>query len=246
MITETRVPCQQCPLRKNPSFAPFSKELLAFTLSQKRGELRAGSGASVLQEGAGSPHLYTLLEGWGYRYKSLADGRRQILSYIFPGDFIGLQSTLAETMEHSVRTLGPAVFCIFDRKSFRAIYRSAGDVAHQIIWLAAREEQVLEEHLLSIGRRTAYERTAYLLAFLLDRGKATGLISGDRLPASLTQQHLADTLGLSVVHTNKTLRKLRERRLVAWTTEGCRISDAAVLRREAKWKGLPGAPRPLI
>lgn len=105
---------------------------------------------------------------------------------------------------------------------------------------------MLDEHLLSLGRRTAVERAAYLLAFLHSRGEALGRMSDKPLHIPVTQQHVADTLGLSIVHTNKTLRKLAEKGLIQWLDRSCEIVDAEGLRDLADWEKPKERMRPLI
>jgi len=99
---------------------------------------------------------------------------------------------------------------------------------------------------LSVGRRTALERAAYLFAFLFQRARSVGMVKNDKLMMPLTQQHVADTLGLSIVHTNKTLKKLASRSALRWLDRGCEILDENVLLDVSKWQGLSGTPRPYI
>jgi CRP-like cAMP-binding protein len=229
-----------------PCFRPFSTEELEFVAAFKRGELVIEAGATIVAEGAHSAQLFTLLSGWAYRFKVLGDGRRQILNYCLPGDLVGLQGTVIGVMEHSVEALSPVVLCVFQRDRMNELFRRQPGLAFDVTWLAAREERMLDENLLSVGRRTALERAAYLIAFLHQRAMAVGL-GGDRsLLIPITQQHVADTLGLSVVHTNKTLRKLALRGLIRWHDRACEVLDAAGLMQEAGWEGLPEQRRPLI
>ena len=88
-------------------------------------------------------------------------------------------------------------------------------LAFDVTWLAAKEERILDEHLLSIGQRTAEERAAYLLLFIFARAKVRGLTKGTSLNLPLTQQHIADTLGLSLVHTNRVLNRLTRRGIIS-------------------------------
>ena len=169
-----RYPCEKCPLRLLETFRPFEPEELAFISRFKRGELSVERGATVLGEGTRSVHLYTVLLGLGFRYKLLPDGRRQILNYLLPGDLIGLQSSLMGEMQHSVEALSPMLLCVFQRSQLPELYRNYPGLAFDITWIAAREEQMLDENLLSIGRRTALERTAYLIAFVAARALAAG------------------------------------------------------------------------
>ena len=241
-----RVPCEKCPLRKRPVFRPFEPEELAFISRFKTGELSVDRGATVLVEGANSAHLYTVLSGWGFRYKLLPDGRRQILNYAMPGDLIGLQGSLMEEMSHSVEALSPMLLCVFERDQLYELYRNHPGLAYDITWLASREEQMLDENLLSVGRRTALERAAYLIAFIAGRASAVGLDSSHPLEIPITQQHVADTLGLSLVHTNKTLRKLVQRRLISWQERGCVVRDIDGLLDVAGWEGMSETVRPLL
>lgn len=242
---DLKTSCKQCPLRALPHFRNFEAEELDFISHFKRGELAVDAGASILVEGSHSAHLYTVLSGWGFRYKTLEDGRRQILNYVMPGDLVGLQGTIMGEMQHSVEALSPVTLCVFERDKLMTLYNLHASLAFDLTWIAAREESILDEHLLSVGRRTALERAAYLLAYLQQRAKVLQLFpTPDFLP--ITQQHIADTLGLSIVHTNKTLKKLAQRGLLRWQERGCEILKGDGLAELAGWEGLGEAKRPFI
>lgn len=243
--TGRRVPCEQCPLRGLPAFRDFTEQELKFVSNFKRGELVAEGGSTILSEGSHSPHLYTVLSGWAFRFKTLPDGRRQILNYLLPGDLIGLQGSILGEMEHSVEALTTMVLCVFQRDKLDGLFEGYPGLGFDVTWLAAREERMLDEHLLSLGRRTAVERAAYLLAFLYSRAETLGRVK-DRLQIPITQQHVADTLGLSIVHTNKTLRKLADKGLIRWLDRSCEIVDPEGLQELADWDGLKERKRPLI
>lgn len=229
-----------------PQFRAFTPEELKFIASFKVGELNAETGTVVLQEGAHNAHLYTLLSGWAFRYKTLEDGRRQILNYMLPGDLLGLQGSVIGDMEHSVEALSPVVLCVFRRDKLDELFRNHPGLGFDIAWLASREERMLDEHLLSIGRRSALERAAYLLAFLHKRAEAVQASKSEPVVLPISQLHVADTLGLSIVHTNKTLRKLADRGLIRWLDRTCRVLDVAGLMELAGWEGPSERRRPLI
>ena len=239
-------PCENCPLRPLPAFRAFEKQELAFVSTFKKGELAVDKGATVLVEGSHSAHLYTVLSGWAFRYKLLSDGRRQIMNYSMPGDLIGLQGSLMGEMQHSVEALSPMLLCVFERETLHELYRNHPGLAYDITWIASREERMLDENLLSIGRRTALERAAYLIAFISSRAAVVGLNGKTPVRIPVTQQHIADTLGLSLVHTNKTIRKLMDRKLIFWRDGGCQVVDNEKLKELARWEGLGEGRRPLI
>jgi CRP/FNR family transcriptional regulator len=239
-------PCELCPLRKRPSLREFTVEELAFVKQFKVDELKVDPGASFLREGTQSEHLYTVLSGWAFRYKMLDDGRRQILNYALPADMVGLQGTLMREMEHSVEALSPLVLCVFPRSKLWDLYANFPSLAFDVTWLAAREEQLIDEHLVSLGRRNAIERTAYLLLHLYMRADEAGLVKNNIIQFPFTQQHLADTLGMSLVHTNKTLKRLLTSNAIRWKDRVFEMVDRAALAEIAGDQATQRTPRPFI
>jgi CRP/FNR family transcriptional regulator, anaerobic regulatory protein len=240
------VPCEACPLRPLPALREFTPEELAFLRVFKTGEIKLRLGSTVLQEGEMNTHLYTVLSGWAFRYKTLPDGRRQILNFALPADFLGLQGSVMKEMQHSVEALTDMVLCVFPRDKLWELYSHHPSLAFDVTWLAAREEQMLDDHLLSVGRRSALERTAYILAHLFDRAREVGLAGEDRAQFPITQQHLADALGMSLVHMNKTLRRLTNEGLIRWSGRTFEILDRERLFACAGLERMEPLPRPFI
>ena len=220
--------CLECPLRALPLFIAHSADELELVQLLKRREIAMRPGETLIHEGQTDAPLYTLLDGWAFRYKTLSDGRRQILSFLLAGDFIGVQQKMGDAAAHGVDTLTEAVFCVFQRDSLWELHRRSPSMGFNITWLTAHEESLVDDTLLSVGRRSAEERIATLLIQLFKRAAALQADAGaGGVPFPLTQQHVADGLGLSLVHTNKTLRKLERRGLH-------RISDGRLFLRDVK------------
>ena len=228
-----KVPCEKCPLRGKAVLHDFTPEELAFIAEFKSGELQVEAGTTLFMQGANSAHLYTILSGWAFRYKTLPDGRRQILNYALPSDLIGLQGSIANEMQHSVEALTDMLLCVFPREKLWTLYSSYPALAFDVTWLAAREEQILDENLLNVGRRSSIERIAYLVLHLFTRAEEVGLAKADSVQFPFTQQHLADTLGMSLVHTNKTLKKLTATKTMRWKDKKLEFLDREGLARIA-------------
>jgi len=224
----------------------FTPVELDFVRTFKSGELNIEAGANILLQGTNSAYLYTVLVGWAFRHKSLPDGRRQILNFAMPSDFLGLQGTVADEMEHSVEALTDMTLCIFPRDKLWDLFTKFPALAFDVTWLAAREEQMLEESLVSIGRRTAIERMAYLFLNLFVRAQEVSLTKGNTIQFPFTQQHVADTLGMSLVHANKTLKKLSATRTMRWKGRTFEILDREGLARIANFEFPDGRKRPFI
>jgi CRP/FNR family transcriptional regulator len=241
--------CEHCPLRKLPLFQPVNATELALIGELKRAELWREADALLIKEGENDGPLYTLLAGWAFRFKTLGDGRRQILGFLLPGDFIGLQQKMGDASSHGVRTLTPVRVCSFRRDALWTLHRELPSLGYDLTWLAANGEAQVDEHLLSVGRRNALERVAALLLTLKARHAAhepAAWQDGMQLP--LNQQHLADAMGLSLVHINRTLRELAQRGLLHWPRQGrLHLPDPSRLAALARLRWpMPLSPRPLI
>ncbi|HUQ13148.1 MAG TPA: Crp/Fnr family transcriptional regulator [Novosphingobium sp.] len=241
------VPCALCPLPACPGLRPLGAAEVAYMQQFKQGELRIDRGAQALVQGQRSAHVFTVLAGVLIRYKLLEDGRRQIVNFMFPGDLVGLQAALGEPMSHSVEALTPATLCVFSRERFPELIHHQSQLAYDVIWLAAKEEEALEEHLVALGQRTARERIAYLAVFLMSRAIETGISEpGASLALSVTQTQIADMLGLSLVHTNRTLQALRQANLIGWTLGEITIADLDAARDFARYDAPAVGARPYL
>ncbi|RVT87351.1 Crp/Fnr family transcriptional regulator [Rhodobacteraceae bacterium CCMM004] len=238
--------CASCPLRKMPLFTPFSEEEVAFMQKFKTGELTVDGGSPLLAEGSTSPQLYTVLDGMGLRYKTLPDGRRQVINFVLPGDFLGMQSGILGEMQHSVESTTHMRLCVFNRSEIFHLFRSQPQRAFDLTWLVATEEHFLGEALATVGQRSAMERIAWAFVKLYARMTALGGLDGNTIRFPYKQQDLADALGLSLVHTNKTLAKLRERQLVTWSNGELRVMELEELAAIAQLELEPAPIRPLM
>jgi CRP-like cAMP-binding protein len=242
------VACTACPLRALPLFTPQSDTEIGLIESLKREQIVLPADRAVIHEGQSDAALYTLFSGWAFRFKTLSDGRRQILNFLLPGDFIGVQQKMGDATAHGVQALTDVALCVFRRDALWELHRHAPTLGFSVTWLTAHEESLVDDNLLSVGRRSAEERIATLLIVLYKRVAALLPPVGTKgVPFPLTQQHIADSLGLSLVHTNKTLRKLEARGLHRIEDGYLRLLDVKALAQLADLygDGKP-APRPLI
>jgi CRP-like cAMP-binding protein len=243
---DPKIPCQSCPLRPLPDFKQVSSVQLEWIHAQKIGQVRREAGSAIIAEGATDERLYTLLEGWAFRFKSLPDGRRQILNILVPGDPVGVQAELMSASPHGVEALTDTVLCAFRRDTVWALYRDHPELAYDFTWLAAHGERLTDDVLLSVGRRSATERMAMLLVHLYRRAASAGLATAEGLRFPLTQAHLADALGLSAVHVNRVLQRLRKGGLISLGDGRLAIGDLRALRRVAAYWEQPAPHRPLL
>jgi len=239
--------CSRCPLRKREVFSGLGARELAFVASMKSGEMRVEPRTRVLDEGVNSPHVFTVLSGWGLREKSLADGRRQILNFVLPGDLVGLQAAMFDAMDHSVEALTEMTLCVFPRGDIQRLFHDRPSLGFTVVWHAARNERLLDATLMSVGRCTARERIARALLTIYGKERGIGLPEADgTLSAPITQQHLADALGLSLVHTNRTIKGMVGDGLLKWRAGRLQLCDEDRMRDIAQMEATAPTALPLI
>lgn len=210
----TTTDCMECPLRCRPMFVPMTPEELAFQRRFKAGERVVPAGGDILFQGQKSSSLYTVLSGMAVRSVMLESGQRQVISFVFPGDLIGLQSGIMGEAQHSVTAVTDAVLCTFPRERVWKLFRNQPARAYDLTWIAAMEEHFLGETVATLGQRDATQRIAWALVRIWRRLVALGMDDGGTVPFPFRQQDLSDALGLSVVHTNRVIVALRGAGLV--------------------------------
>ncbi len=241
-----RVSCFECRLRASGAFKPVSDMELAFINEMKRDHLVCPPGAEIIAAGQDQAELYTLYAGWAIRCKTLPDGRRQILNIHLPGDLIGLQGAMFEAAAYSVEAITEVQLCLLPRRKIWSLFENMPELSFDLTWLGAREESQVDENLTSAGRRSAAERIAALVIMLYKRLDQLGMVINGAMPFPLTQQHIADMLGLSLVHTNKSLAKLRRLGMFSLSGGMLLLSNPKALESMAQYFDEEAPRRPLI
>jgi CRP-like cAMP-binding protein len=221
--------------RKLGRFVSFTEDELRGLHQLEQPRQKVEPHAELTFEGQARQDCYVLLEGWAAGYKILPDGKRQIINFSIPGDFLGLRSFLLRTADHSVVTLTEAWVSRFEQQRILEILEDLPRVGTAILWALSREEAIVVEHLVNIGRRSAIERLAHLLLELGERLRIVGLGYDGGYACPLTQEALADALGLTPIYVNRILRQLRERGLVSLNRRQLAIHDLAGLRELAEF-----------
>ncbi|WP_339951209.1 Crp/Fnr family transcriptional regulator [uncultured Albimonas sp.] len=183
----------------------------------------------LVEEGQPRQSAFILAAGWASSYKLQPDGRRQIVDVQVPGDFLGLRSILFRASDHSVEAVTPIEASEVLISDLLDGFEKAPRLATAILWAASRDEAMVVEHLVNLGRRSTEEGMAHFLLELAARLKLVGLGDETGYDCPLTQYHLADVLGVSAVHVNRILRRLRERGLVTFQDGRVRFDDFAGL-----------------
>ncbi len=202
--------------RKLSAFVALSSKELAVleALHQRRRSFVAGR--DLVHQGQSDQAAYILASGWVCSYKLQPNGTRQIVDFQVAGDFLGLRSVLLRTSDHSFEPIVNIQAIEVLASDLLDAFEQTPRLATAILWAASRDEAMVVEHLVGMGQRDSEARMAHFLLELGAKLALVGLGSKAGYDCPLTQYHLADAMGLSAVHVNRVLRKLRQDGLVTF------------------------------
>jgi CRP-like cAMP-binding protein len=179
----------------------------------------------MVHQGQINQPAYILASGWVCSYKLLSGGGRQVVDFQIPGDFLGLRSVLFRTADHNIEPITRVEASEVLPAELLDTFSRTPRLATAVLWAASRDEAMVVEHLVGIGRRDAKERTAHFLLELGARLKLVQLATPLGYACPLSQYMLADAMGLSAVHVNRVLRELRDDGLVTFQHGKVTIHD---------------------
>lgn len=201
-------------LRKLANFTALTEEEARAVDDCCTNVREVGAREDVIAQGDKTGGVKLLLEGFACRYKTLEDGRRQIVAYFVPGDLCDLRVFILKRMDHSIGAISPSRVATIAPDSVLKLMHNYPTLTRALWWSTLVEEAIAREWIVNVGQRNALERMAHLFCELLYRFRAVGLNQGMSCTLPLTQVELAETLGLSSVHVNRTLQELRRQKLI--------------------------------
>lgn len=196
-------------IRKLLSISPLTDAEKRCLLDLPLSVQQIGPDQDIVREGDRPFACCLLIEGFTCRYKLTEEGKRQIFSFHTPGDIPDLQSLHLNVMDHSLKTLTPCKVAFIPHDIIAELTRRCPHVG-EVLWRDTLiDAAIFREWMIGIGRRSAYTRIAHLLCEVFARLRAVGLTDGNECEFPITQTEIADALGLSTVHVNRSLQELR-------------------------------------
>lgn len=183
----------------------------------------------LIREGDKPVFVFVMLDGWACRYKLLPEGGRQIIAFLMPGDFCDMHVAVLDEMDHSIGTLTPSRVASIPRAKMEELIETRHAITRAFWRTQLVDESVLRAWIVSMGRRSSLQRVAHLLCELYVRAQSIGLEIDGRCELPISQIALADAVGLTPVHVNRVLRKLRLRGAIAKHARMLVITDIGAL-----------------
>lgn len=193
------------------------------------------AGRTIVRSGTTLSASTLLVEGIIGRYKVLADGQRQIMELHIAGDFVDLHGFLLKRLDHNVGAMTAVRVAMVPHDALRGITETHPHLGRMLWFSTLLDAAFHREKILSIGRRTALARIAHIFCELLVRLRIVGLANEAGYDLPLTQADLADTTGLTSVHVNRMLKKLRDENLLTFRGGHVTIGDWERLQRVAEF-----------
>ncbi|ALJ37046.1 Crp/Fnr family transcriptional regulator [Azospirillum brasilense] len=207
------VACQDCTLRRSRLFKQLDEDELSYVAKLRDRQLVRPAGAKLLSSGPAGGFIYTLYSGWAFRSIQLADGSRQIVEILLPGDVFGVHVALLGNWDYEVTTLTRVVLCRIRAPSLDDLCTQVPALNRALIHTLADDKRRADSRLAVLGRTLGPQRIAYLMLELVERLEGAGELKNECCDFPLRRRHLADATGLSGTHVSRSLGELRERGL---------------------------------
>jgi CRP-like cAMP-binding protein len=198
------------------------KQILENTTRQR---MTIEKGDDIITQGQRPVYVHLIESGWACRYKLLDDGKIHTMAYLIPGDLSDGHITILDKMDHSIRALTPLKITRFSADEMINIMENHPRLARAFFWTTLVDEATLREWLVNMGTRSSELRVAHVLCELLLRSRIAGLSHDDSFDFPLTQEELGESMGISQVHTNRVLQKLRREGLISLESRRVIIHD---------------------
>lgn len=220
---------------KLASFAQFSLEDAEALDRLCRNTFTIRGGRDLIRIGDRPEQVFLLLDGWACRYKDLPDGRRQILAYLIPGDLCDPHIFVFDEMDHSIRALGDARVAAIPKQVILDLTERYPALARGFWWSALVDEAISREWLVNVAQRDPYTRMAHLFCEMWLRMCKVGLARDGTFDLPLTQEQLGDTLGITPIHVNRVLQRMRAEGLISLNRRRMTIHDIRALQDAAEF-----------
>ncbi len=220
------------PVTKKLEFGAKLSERDRQTLDDLVLDVRSfGAREDIIREGDRPDHVHAVLEGYACRYKTVPDGGRQIMAWLVPGDLCDVHVSLLGEMDHTIATLSPCRIGFIPREAIDTITEKHARLTRALWWATLVDEAVLREWMVGMGRRSADKQIAHLFCELRVRLGSVDLVRDSAFELPVTQDEMADTVGISPVHVNRVLQQLRQDGLI--TLKGRQLTIVDRERLEA-------------
>lgn len=215
-VTRNKTSCSNCSVRRLALFHNVPAEDLAWTETFRENQFQIAPHQIIAEEGKPCDYLFTVYHGWFAIYKALKNGKRHILRVALPGDILCFQANMFNApMTYSVESLSEGLLCAFPKKTLPEVLTQNHFVANRLSEMNARDMSMCQSNLLAVAQKSAKEKIAHFCIEIYFRIKvAYPDIDKSNIFFPLSQEEIGDATGLTKIHVNRTLKKLKDEKLL--------------------------------
>lgn len=234
-VNTTNLPaCNQCAIRATALFGELELKHLDKARALRSAQVIYNAGEYLYHEGDIPEKAFTVYKGWVILFKDMKNGDRQILRFALPGDFLCYKVGNHKVIDHSAVAVSEATLCAFPIERFRETIAQLPELAFAISSITERTTQRCHTALTTIASHPAETKIAFLLLSLFIREIALHPTGSDCVPFPITQEDIADALGLTSIHVNRVLQSLRKSGLIECKNRCLWVPDKEALAELAK------------
>ena len=232
--------CTTCSIRNMALFQGIPKDQLEWTQHYRENQYTITAGSTLFNHREKTHNVYTVYDGWFALYQITAMGKRQILRFALPGDFVGFQVDSNGATTHSALAITPGTLCAFPRSKLTSMMKEQPEISESLISIVSRDMSLCQQHFFGITQKTAIGSISFLLLELYHRiqKKYQHLEGSERsnsIPFPLTQEDIGDATGVTKIHTNRVISELKSKKLIECSHKKLVILDEAALSEIAQF-----------
>jgi CRP-like cAMP-binding protein len=205
-------------------------DLLAFP------SLTYARGATILAEGSKVENIHLVVSGFAARSKSLADGTRQTMAFLIPGDLCDVEVFVLDAMDHDIVAIAETRCVLIPASKMEELLTESSNLTRAMWWSTMTDSAVLRERIIDHGSRDARQQIAHLFCEMLIRLRIVGETTDHSFPFPLTQEELGEATGMTPVHVNRVLQQLRAEGLIQFKDKAVQVLDSGRLMRLARFE----------
>ncbi len=230
--TEKHTACDQCPIRNLALFEAVDPDLLDWTQEYRSQQYTLDARRLLYREGETIEESYTLFSGWIMLFKMLPDGKRQVLRFALPGDFLGSRGGMP--VNHSALAVTDCILCGFPQDKLNELFAERSEIAASLVRLQQRDMTQCYNHVMCVGQKSAIGSIAGMLIDLYDRCiQCHKVAQPESIWFPLSQEEIADYAGITLVHVSRVIKELRDQGVLENGHRKIRILNTEELRRIA-------------
>ena len=232
--TQPHTDCTTCSIRQMALFQGVPQNQLEWTQHYRENQYTIAAGSTLFHHGDHTQHVYTIYDGWFALHQMTAAGKRQILRFALPGDFIGFQVDCNGETSHTASAITNGILCAFPRYKLTKMMEEQPKISESLITIVSRDMSLCQQHFFGMTQKTAIESISFLLLELYHRmqaklGHQTGGKQTNTIPFPLTQEDIGDATGVTKIHTNRVFRELKKKKLIECSHKKLVILDEGAL-----------------